>query len=60
MNYYNGIAFNGFVNGVPAGILSGGEYDGLLKKMQKNGKGIGFAVYMDEISRLCEMKGAEV
>ena len=31
-----------------------------LKKMQKNGKGIGFAVYMDEISRLCERKGAEV
>ena len=60
MNYYNGIAFKGFVNGVPAGILSGGEYDGLLKKMQKNGKGIGFAVYMDEISRLCERKGAEV
>ena len=59
MNYYNGIAFKGFVNGVPVGILSGGEYDGLLKKMQKNEKGIGFAVYMDELSRLADMKGAQ-
>ncbi len=59
MNYYNGIAFKGFVEGVPVGILSGGEYDGLLKKMQKNEKGIGFAVYMDELSRLESMKGAE-
>ena len=40
------------------GILSGGEYDGLLRKMQKNEKGIGFAVYLDEISRLGEAKGA--
>lgn len=59
MNYYNGIAFKGFVNGIPVGILSGGEYDGLLKKMQKSDKGIGFAVYMDELSRLGEKKEAE-
>ena len=58
MNYYNGIAFKGFVNGVPAGVLSGGEYDSLLKKMKKNEKGIGFAVYMDELSRLADAKGA--
>ena len=58
MNYYNGIAFKGFVYGIPVGILSGGEYDGLLKKMQKNEKGIGFAVYLDELSRLGEAKGA--
>lgn len=59
MNYYNGIAFKGFVCGIPVGVLSGGEYDGLLKKMQKNEKGIGFAVYLDELSRLEEVKGAE-
>ncbi len=58
MNYYNGIAFKGFVRGIPVGVLSGGEYDGLLKKMQKNEKGIGFAVYLDELSRLAEVKGA--
>ena len=59
MNYYNGIAFKGFVEGVPVGVLSGGEYDGLLKKMKKNERGIGFAVYMDELSRLEDKKGAE-
>lgn len=58
MNYYSGIAFKGFVRGIPVGILSGGEYDGLLKKMQKKEKGIGFAVYLDEISRLDAAKGA--
>ena len=51
-------AKKGFVYGIPVGILSGGEYDGLLKKMQKNEKGIGFAVYLDELSRLGEAKGA--
>ena len=58
MNYYNGIAFKGFVRGIPVGILSGGEYDALLKKMQRKEKGIGFAVYLDEISRL-ECEGGE-
>ncbi len=57
MNYYNGIAFKGFVRGIPVGVLSGGEYDGLLKKMQKKEKGIGFAVYLDEIARLGTAKG---
>ena len=52
MNYYNGIAFKGYVEGVPTGILSGGQYDKLMKKMQKNYGAIGFAVYLDELSRV--------
>ncbi len=52
MKYYNGIAFKGFVEGVPTGILSGGQYDNLMKKMQKRYGAIGFAVYLDEVSRL--------
>ena len=51
MNYYNGIAFKGFVEGVPVGVLSGGQYDGLMKKMGKKAKAVGFAVYLDEISK---------
>ena len=47
MNYYSGIVFRGFVSGVPAGVLSGGEYDHLLRKMGKRGGAIGFAVYPD-------------
>ena len=33
MSYYNGIVFKGFVNGVPASVLSGGQYDKLMEKM---------------------------
>ncbi len=47
MSYYNGIIFRGFINGVPTGILSGGQYDLLMKKMGKKAGAIGFAVYPD-------------
>lgn len=52
INYYNGIVFKGFVSGVPSGILSGGQYDSLMKKMGKDSLAIGFAVYLDEIDKL--------
>ena len=47
MSYYNGIVFRGFINGVPTGILSGGQYDLLMKKMGKKAGAVGFAVYPD-------------
>ena len=49
LNYYNGLAFKGFVEGVPTSILSGGQYDTLMKKMNKKAQAVGFAVYLDEI-----------
>ena len=52
LNYYNGVVFKGFVSGIPTGILSGGQYDKLMQKMNKKSKAIGFAVYLDELSRL--------
>ena len=52
MKYYNGIAFKGFVQGVPTGVLSGGQYDNLMLKMDKKNQAIGFAVYLDELSRV--------
>ena len=51
MSYYNGIVFKGFVNGVPAGVLSGGQYDGLMQKMGRGARAIGFAVYLDLLER---------
>ncbi|MBO7341858.1 MAG: ATP phosphoribosyltransferase regulatory subunit [Clostridia bacterium] len=51
MSYYNGIVFKGFVNGVPAGVLSGGQYDGLMQKMGRKARAIGFAVYLDLLER---------
>ncbi|MEE0866921.1 MAG: ATP phosphoribosyltransferase regulatory subunit [Clostridia bacterium] len=52
MNYYNGIVFKGYVDGVYAGILSGGQYDRLMHKMGKKSKGLGFAMYLDLLERL--------
>ena len=49
MNYYNGIIFRGFVAGVPESVLSGGQYDRLMKKMGRSSKAIGFAVYLDNL-----------
>lgn len=45
MNYYNGIVFVGFVEGVPEAVLSGGQYDALMEKMKRTDKAIGFALY---------------
>ncbi len=50
-NYYNGIIFKGFVEGVPGGVLSGGQYDRLMKKMGKKSRAVGFAVYLDMLER---------
>ncbi len=54
IGYYNGIVFKGFVAGAAEGLLSGGEYDGLMRKMGKSENAIGFAVYLDALERLGE------
>jgi len=60
MNYYNGIVFQGFVKGLPAGVLSGGQYDRLVRRMGKSFRAIGFAVYLDELARLEPPSGGGV
>lgn len=56
MNYYNGLIFRGYLPGLPCGILAGGRYDNLLKKMGKSAGAIGFAVYLDLLEQV-ESKG---
>ena len=51
MNYYDGIIFKGFVNGIPDSILSGGRYDKVMARFGKNMGAIGFAVYLDKLER---------
>ncbi|HHT16726.1 MAG TPA: hypothetical protein GXZ77_03295 [Papillibacter sp.] len=51
MKYYNGIVFQGYVDGLPTCILSGGQYDPLLKQFGREGGAIGFAVYLDLLER---------
>lgn len=52
LRYYNGVAFNGFVRGVPQSVISGGQYDKLLARMGRSGRAVGFAVYLDRLERL--------
>lgn len=49
MDYYNGIIFQGYVEGIPFSVLSGGRYDRLAQKMGKKVGAIGFALYLDRI-----------
>ena len=61
MNYYNGIVFNGFIEGVCETVLFGGSYDRMLKRMGRKSKGIGFAVYVDLLESLDnEKRGYDV
>ena len=52
MKYYNGFVFKGFVRGVPNSVLSGGQYDPLMRRMGRTDGAVGFAVYFDEVARL--------
>jgi ATP phosphoribosyltransferase regulatory subunit len=52
VHYYNGVVFKGFVSGVPSSVLSGGQYDRLMKKMGRSSGALGFAIYTDELERL--------
>ncbi|MBQ8319685.1 MAG: ATP phosphoribosyltransferase regulatory subunit [Clostridia bacterium] len=52
--YYNGIAFQGFVEGVPTAALAGGQYDKLVKRVGAASRGVGFAVYLDGLDAVGE------
>ena len=47
ISYYNGVIFQGYIEGTPKKVLSGGRYDELLRKFGKNSGAIGFAVNLD-------------
>ncbi len=51
-NYYNGFVFCGFIKGLAAAILSGGQYDTLMHRMGKKAGAIGFALYLDMLEQL--------
>ncbi len=52
MNYYNGIVFTGFLKGISEGVLSGGQYNKLMQKLNRKSGAIGFAVYLDLLEQL--------
>lgn len=58
MDYYNGLIFQGYLPGLPSGVLSGGRYDNLLRQMGRSDCAIGFAVYMNLLERMEEEDSA--
>ena len=51
-DYYDGLIFQGYVEGVPRALLFGGYYGKLLRKLGKNLDAIGFAVSLNELDVL--------
>lgn len=52
MNYYNGFVFKGFIEGICCGVLAGGQYDNMMKKMNRLSGAIGFALYLDRLDEI--------
>ena len=52
MNYYNGIVFKGYIDGISQSVLTGGQYDNLLYKMGRRSGAVGFAIYLDLLEDL--------
>lgn len=49
LGYYSGVVFRGYLEGIPASVLSGGQYDPLARRLGKNSRAVGFAVYLDRL-----------
>ena len=52
MSYYSGIVFTGFLSGISECVLSGGQYDKLMRKLNRKSGAVGFAVYLDLLEQL--------
>lgn len=50
-SYYNGLVFQGFIAEVPKAVLSGGQYDNLVRRFGSTASAAGFAVYIDLLSQ---------
>lgn len=55
MEYYNGLVFQGFLEGLPRAVLRGGRYDPLAARFRPGARAVGFALYLDELERLDQM-----
>lgn len=57
LRYYNGIVFKGFISGLPGCVLTGGQYDPVMRKLNRRGGAVGFAVYTDMLEMLEQSSG---
>ena len=49
LDYYNGIIFTGYINGIPGMVCGGGRYDNLMRRLGKQSDAIGFAIYLHRL-----------
>lgn len=59
LNYYCGILFEGFVEGIGTSVLSGGRYDSLLEKFGEALPAIGFSIKLDAVLPVLHLKQQE-
>lgn len=59
LNYYTGLIFRGFVDGVGATVLSGGRYDTLIRNFGEDYPAIGFSVNLDTLLNVLDIKELE-
>ncbi len=52
MTYYNGVVFCGYLDGICECVLSGGQYNKLMRRMGRKAGAIGFALYLDLLEGL--------
>ena len=50
--YYEGVVMRGYIPGVPSPVLSGGRYDGLMRRLHRDAGAMGFAVYLNLLERV--------
>jgi ATP phosphoribosyltransferase regulatory subunit len=49
IDYYTGVVFRGYAEGVGAPVLSGGRYDSLVERFGRRAEATGFAVNVDAV-----------
>lgn len=56
LNYYSGLIFEAYAQGVGTSILSGGRYDHLIEKFGPAMPAIGFSIKLDQLLPLMKVK----
>ncbi len=60
LNYYTGIIFRGYTEGIGYHIVSGGRYDNLVGQYGKNKEAVGFSLKLSDIISLIIKKDIEI
>ena len=56
IDYYNGIIFRGYVEGLSKSVLTGGQYDNLMRRFKRCSDAMGFALYLNDLSQIQSQK----